>query len=146
MNLLDNHLDCLHVTKHLIKIFEARRDEIQEQILGYESVGQLAVDFTEKQKKLAEKTIEEAMQEILDAMPASQNGQLKPTKFRAIDLPEFFAICELFYETTPEVKDDILYFERLFMPAGSYELLPDDNLAPPPPTVEEPVLAPGKLF
>lgn len=28
-------------------------------------------------------------------------------------------------------QDDIIYFERLFMPAGSYELLPDDNLAPP---------------
>jgi hypothetical protein len=24
-------------------------------------------------------------------------------------------------------QDDILYFEKLFMPAGSYELLPDDN-------------------
>ena len=38
MNLLDNHVDCLHVTKYLIKMFEARRDEIQEKILGKDTI------------------------------------------------------------------------------------------------------------
>ena len=32
MNLLDNHIDCLQVTKHLVKVFEERRVEIQPEI------------------------------------------------------------------------------------------------------------------
>jgi hypothetical protein len=34
MNLLDNHVDCLYVTKHLIKVFEERKEEIQAKVLG----------------------------------------------------------------------------------------------------------------
>jgi hypothetical protein len=76
----------------------------------YESVGQLAVDFTEKQRLLAERAIEDAMKEVLDAQPASQNGQVKPTKFRTIDIAEFFAICEFFYESTPEIRVSSIKF------------------------------------
>lgn len=34
MNIIDNHVDCLLVTKHLIKVFEERKEEIHHQILG----------------------------------------------------------------------------------------------------------------
>jgi hypothetical protein len=73
-------------------------------LLECESVGQLAVDFTDAQRKLAERAIEEAMQDILEAQPPPQNGNAKPTKLRPIELAEFFSICEIFYDTTPEVK------------------------------------------
>lgn len=51
---------------------------------------------------LAERAIEDAMRQVLEDQPAPQKGS-KPT-LRAIDLHEFFTICELFYETTPEIK------------------------------------------
>ena len=84
-------------------------------------MGQLAVDFTESQQKLAERSLDEAMQEILDAQPASQNGQVKATKFRSIQLAEFFAICELFYDTAPElrVSDSILLLWHLTLLVGT---------------------------
>lgn len=68
----------------------------------YESVAQVAVDFTDSQRKLAEQAIEDAMQKILDDQPPPAKGN-KPT-LRAIDLHEFFTICETFYDTTPEIK------------------------------------------
>lgn len=115
----------------------------------YESVGQLAVDFIDSQRKLAERAISEAMLLVQEAQPPPPNGGKASHSTRHIDLYEFFTMCELFYDTTPEVKvslntvcsilsscrhrfscvqDDVLYFEKLFLPAGSYELLPDDNL------------------
>ena len=78
----------------------------------YESAAQVAVDFVDSQRKLAEKTIEEAMQQILDAQPPPIDGQQKPSKVKAIDLDEFFTLCEVFYDICPEVKvlvHDILH-------------------------------------
>lgn len=127
--MIDNHTDCLFVTEHLVKVFEARQLEIQEEILGialsvfinsklktnivtvsilttgYESVGQLAVDFTDSQRRLAEKAIEEGIQEMLDARPPAPEGMSsKPTRSRNIDLPEFFAICDVFYDIAPQIR------------------------------------------
>ena len=65
-------------------------------------MGQIAVDFADAQRKLAERAIEEAMLQVLEAQPAPQSGP-KPTQLKAIDLPEFFCACEMFYDTTPEV-------------------------------------------
>jgi hypothetical protein len=115
MNLIRGPGECVEIVRFLTKNFKELFTQQEADVATLNSVGQVAVECVSKNVELANGWLEDWVEETLgDDAEEEEDGGHK----RRILLYEFLALCGVFLDSSPELVEELVLLEKLFIPQG----------------------------
>ena len=127
--MIKNPTDCLELVRLLVNNFKELSPQQEADLETLNSVGQVAVECVAKNVETANGWLNDWVEEKMDD---KNNEDLEEgCHLQELNLYDFLSMCGLFIDSNPELAQELIELEKVFVPLGPQITVKPTSSQPP---------------